>query len=92
MNTINEFYKNKYPNIISLDSEKEITRMVEMMHNRYKKSVISKQETAEETGLSVSTIDRLRAEGSLRSKKIGGRIFFTLYEVAYFIVEVCDEY
>ena len=50
----------------------------EQLLQRYKKSLLSKKETADEIGVSTATIDRLRKSGQLRSKKIGGGVFFTL--------------
>ena len=52
---------------------------------RYKKSLLTKKETALEIGVSTTTIDRLRKSGDLKSKKVGGGVFFTLNEIANFI-------
>lgn len=55
------------------------------LQEKYKKLLLNKNETAKELRVSVATIDRLRKSGKLKSKKIGGSIFFTLQEIATFI-------
>lgn len=57
------------------------------LQQRYKKSLLSKKETAEELNISQATLDRLRKTGEIKSKKVGGGIFFTLKEIAIFIEE-----
>lgn len=52
---------------------------------RHNKSLLTKQEAAQELGISKVTIDRLRKSGKLNAKKIGGGIFFTVNEIASFI-------
>ena len=59
--------------------------ILEQLQQRHKKSLLNKKETADEIGVSVATIDRLRKSGQLRSKKIGGGIFFTINEIASFL-------
>jgi hypothetical protein len=60
---------------------------LENLQQKYKKSLLSKKETAEELSISTATLDRLRKQGLIRSKKVGGGIFFTLKELATFIGE-----
>ena len=55
------------------------------LQQRYKKSLLSKKEAAEELSISTATIDRLRKKGSIRSKRVGGGIFFSLKELASFV-------
>jgi len=55
------------------------------LHNKHQKLLLNKNEIAEELRVSTATIDRLRKSGSLKSKKIGGGIFFTLQELASYI-------
>lgn len=60
---------------------------LENLQQKYKKSLLSKKEAAEELSISTATLDRLRKQGLIRSKKVGGGIFFTLKELATFIGE-----
>ncbi|MFA9238391.1 MAG: helix-turn-helix domain-containing protein [Candidatus Paceibacteria bacterium] len=58
---------------------------LENLQQRYKKSLLSKKETAEELSISTATLDRLRKKGLIRSKRVGGGIYFTLNEIALFL-------
>ncbi len=60
---------------------------LENLQQKYKKSLLSKKEAAEELSISTATLDRLRKQGLIRSKKVGGGIYFTLNELATFIGE-----
>lgn len=60
---------------------------LENLQQRYKKSLLSKKEAAEELSISTATLDRLRKKGLIRSKRVGGGIYFTLKEIAIFIGE-----
>ena len=60
---------------------------VDHLYQKYKKSLLSKKETAEELSISTATLDRLRKQGLIRSKKVSGGIYFTLNELATFIGE-----
>ncbi len=60
---------------------------LENLQQRYKKSLLSKKEAAEELSISTATLDRLRKQGLIMSKKVGGGIYFTLKEIAIFIGE-----
>ena len=60
---------------------------VNHLYQKYKKSLLSKKEAAEELNISIATLDRLRKQGLIRSKKVGGGIYFTLNELATFIGE-----
>ena len=61
--------------------------IVENIQQRYKKSLLSKKEAARELNISIATLDRLRAQGLIKSKKIKGAVFFTINELALFIGE-----
>ena len=52
---------------------------------RFKKSLLTKKETARELNISQATLDRLRKSGEIRSKKVGGGVFFTINEIAFFL-------
>lgn len=56
-----------------------------MLLNKHDKMLLSKAETAKECNVSEATIDRLRKTGAIKSKKVGGQIFFTLATVAEFV-------
>lgn len=47
----------------------------------------SPREVSEITGFSLSTINRRLKDGSLRSRKIGGRIFITREDVETFMID-----
>jgi hypothetical protein len=55
------------------------------LHQRYKKSLLTKKETAKELNISQATLDRLRKANDISSKKVGGGIYFTLKEIASFL-------
>jgi hypothetical protein len=55
------------PNLIK---EKKMATIVENIQQRYKKSLLSKKEAARELNISIATLDRLRAQGLIKSKKI----------------------
>jgi len=58
---------------------------LDSLHQRYKKSLLSKKEIARELNISQATLDRLRKSGAIKSKKVGGGIFFTLNELVLFL-------
>jgi hypothetical protein len=55
------------------------------LQQKYGKSLLKKKETAEELNISQATLDRLRKNGDIRSKRILGGIFFSLTEIASFL-------
>jgi len=59
----------------------------EILYEEHKTLIFSKKLTADVLHSSASTIDRLRKEGKLKSKKIGGRIFFSIKTIADYL---CD--
>ncbi|MDO9207509.1 MAG: helix-turn-helix domain-containing protein [Sulfuricurvum sp.] len=58
---------------------------VAMLQNKHNKMMLSKAETAQELNVSQATIDRLRKSGAIKSKKVGGQIFFTLATIAEYV-------
>lgn len=58
---------------------------LENLQQRYKKSLLSKKETAKELNISQATLDRLRKSNVISSKKVGGGIYFTLKEISIFL-------
>lgn len=59
----------------------------EMLRDNYNKMLLTKIETANELNVSKATIDRLRHQGQLNSKKVLGQVMFSLDEVARFLYE-----
>lgn len=55
------------------------------LRDKYGKMLLSKSETAHEVGVSEATIDRLRKQGDITSKKVGGQVMFNIGTVAEFI-------
>ena len=55
------------------------------LQQRYKKLLLSKKETARELNISQATLDRLRKNGEIVSKRVGGGVFFTIQEIASFL-------
>ena len=55
------------------------------LQHRFKKSLLTKKETARELNISQATLDRLRKSGEIKSKKVGGGVFFTINEIALFV-------
>lgn len=58
-----------------------------MLRDNYKKILLTKKEIAMELNVSEATIDRLRQNGQLSSKKILGQVMFSLDEIARFLYE-----
>ena len=58
-----------------------------MLRDNYNKMLLTKKEIASELNVSEATIDRLRQQGQLSSKKVLGQIMFSLDEVARFLYE-----
>jgi len=59
----------------------------QMLRENYKKMLLSKKETALELGTSEATIDRLRKNGLITSKKVLGQIMFSIDEIARFLAD-----
>ena len=59
----------------------------EILYREHKTLIFPKKLTADVLHSSTSTIDRLRKDGKLKSKKIGGRIFFSIETIADYL---CD--
>lgn len=55
------------------------------LQHRHKKSLLTKKETAKELNVSEATLDRLRKSGVIKSKRVGGGVFFTINEIVTFI-------
>lgn len=55
------------------------------LQQRYQKSLLNKKETAKELNISQTTLDRLRKSGEIKSKRVGGGVYFSLNELASFL-------
>jgi hypothetical protein len=63
------------------------SELIIMLRDNYNKMLLTKKEIASELNVSEATIDRLRQQGQLSSKKVLGQIMFSLDEVARFLYE-----
>jgi len=61
--------------------------LIQILRENYHKMLLSKKETAKEIGVSEATIDRLRQNGQISSKKVLGQIMFSIDEIARFLEE-----
>ena len=68
--------------------------LFETLYAKYRKIAISKKEMSQESGISVSTLDRLRKNGLGCSyiKKGQGDIFYPLTELAKYYTQVVQTY
>ena len=57
------------------------------LRETYKSMLISKKQTGKEIHVSTGTIDELRRQGKLKSRKVLGQVMFDIGEVARFIAE-----
>ena len=63
-------------------------KIEKVLQNKYNTMLLGKKETAREIGkVSTATLDRLRKNGEIASKKILGQVKFSVAEVARFIVD-----
>lgn len=62
-------------------------QFLSLLRENYKKMLLNKEETARELNISQGTLDNLRKEGKIKSKKILGQIFFDIGEVSRFMAE-----
>ena len=58
---------------------------IQMLRDNYKKMLLTKKEVAAELSTSQATIDRLRKNGELTSKKVLGQVMFSIDEIARFL-------
>jgi len=58
-----------------------------LLRDNHKKMLLTKKETANELNVSEATIDRLRQNGQLSSKKVLGQVMFSLDEIARFLYD-----
>ena len=61
--------------------------LFEMLRGVHKKMLLNKKESANELGVSEAGIDRLRKNGILSSKKVLGRVMFSIDELSRFLAD-----
>jgi hypothetical protein len=66
---------------------KELEKKKQELKEQYMRSLITKREAAKELGCSCSTIDRMRSDALIVSKKVRGRIMITVSELARVLIE-----
>ena len=68
--------------------------LFDTLYGKYRKLALSKKEMALETGLSISTLDRLRKNGlgCAYIKKCNGDVFYPLTELAKYYTNVVQTY
>jgi hypothetical protein len=68
--------------------------LFDILYAKYKKVALCKKEMALETGLSISTLDRLRKKGlgCAYIKKAEGDVFYPLTELAKYYTNVVQTY
>ena len=62
--------------------------ILNMLLNKYNKLMLSKKECANELGVSISTLDRMRKEGIGLlpiSNKLGNCVYYSIEEIAKFL-------
>ncbi len=57
------------------------------LRETYKSMTITKRNTAKEIGIGVTSLDKLRQQGKIKSRKILGQIMFDISEVSRFLSE-----
>jgi len=62
-----------------------IQEYTQALQSKYNKMLLSKAETAQELNVSEATLDRMRKQGTIQSKKVSGQIFFSIGTVATFV-------
>lgn len=66
----------------TLEAKKKVIR------DEYMRTLLNKKETAKELGnISTCTLDRMRKEGLITSKRVRGQIFFEIDEIVRFLVD-----
>jgi len=58
------------------------------LHDKYDKTLLNKNEVANELGIHWGTVDRLRKRGDIKSVLIGGQVRFTIDEITNYLERV----
>ena len=62
--------------------------LTQMFRENYHKMLLTKKETAQELSVSEATLDRLRKNGEIDSKKVLGQIMFSIDEISRFLTKL----
>ncbi len=65
----------------------EQEQFLSLLRENHKKMLLSKKETANELSVSEATVDRLRKNGDIETKKVLGQVMFSIDEVARFLAD-----
>lgn len=63
------------------------TEFTVMLRETYKKMLLNKKETCREINISTGSLDELRRQGEIKSRKVLGQVMFDIGEVARFMAE-----
>ncbi len=58
-----------------------------MFRENYKRILLNKKQTARELNISQGSLDKLRRDGAIESKRVLGQVMFDIGEVARFLAE-----
>ncbi len=58
---------------------------ITFLRETYHTMLLNKEQTATEINISQATLDRLRKDNKISSKKVGGQIMFKIDEVARYL-------
>ena len=61
------------------------TEFMTMLRENHNKTLLTKKEVAQELSIGEATLDRLRKNGEITSKKVLGQVMFSIDEVARFL-------
>ena len=65
----------------------EQSEFLSLLRENHKKMLLTKRETAKELSISEATLDRIRSNGDIETKKVLGQIMFGIDEVARFLAD-----
>ena len=65
----------------------EQSELLSLLRENHKKMLLTKRETAKELSISEATLDRIRSNGDIETKKVLGQIMFGIDEVARFLAD-----
>ena len=61
------------------------TELTTTLRETYKSMLLNKEQTSRELNISQATLDRLRKDNQIESKKVAGQIMFKIDEVARYL-------
>ncbi len=60
---------------------------LEMLRKNHKRMLLNKKRTSIELGISEATLDRLRKDGQISTKRVLGQVMFSIDEIARFLAD-----